>query len=33
VLVNTRIRRFKKYLMKHNLNLYLKVVRWWKYQL
>lgn len=27
VLVNTRIRRFKKYLMKHNLNLYLKVVR------
>ena len=26
-LVNTRIRRFKKYLMKHNLNLYLKVVR------
>lgn len=27
VLVNARIRRFKKYLMKHNLNLYLKVVR------
>lgn len=27
VLVNTKIRRFKKYLMKHNLNLYLKVVR------
>ena len=27
VLVNTRIRRFKKYLMKYNLNLYLKVVR------
>lgn len=27
VLVNTRIRIFKKYLMKHNLNLYLKVVR------
>ena len=27
VIVNTRIRRFKKYLMKHNLNLYLKVVR------
>ena len=27
VLVNTRIRRLKKYLMKHNLNLYLKVVR------
>lgn len=27
VLVNTRIRRFKKYLMKHNLNLYLRVVR------
>ena len=27
VLVNTRIRRFKKFLMKHNLNLYLKVVR------
>ena len=27
MLVNTRIRRFKKYLMKHNLNLYLKVVR------
>lgn len=27
VLVNKRIRRFKKYLMKHNLNLYLKVVR------
>ena len=27
VLVNTRIRRFKKYLKKHNLNLYLKVVR------
>ena len=27
VLVNTRIRKFKKYLMKHNLNLYLKVVR------
>lgn len=27
VLVNTRIRRFKKYLMKHNLNLYLKVVK------
>lgn len=27
VLVNTRIRRFKKYLMKHNLTLYLKVVR------
>ena len=27
VLVNTRIRRFKKCLMKHNLNLYLKVVR------
>ena len=27
MLVNTRIRRFKKYLMKYNLNLYLKVVR------
>ena len=27
VLVNTRIRRFKKYFMKYNLNLYLKVVR------
>lgn len=27
VLVNTKIRRFKKYLMKHNLNLYLKVAR------
>ena len=27
VLVNTGIRRFKKYLMKHNLNLYLKVVK------
>ena len=27
VIVNTRIRRFKKFLMKHNLNLYLKVVR------
>ena len=27
VLVNTRTRRLKKYLMKHNLNLYLKVVR------